>query len=209
MTVSARGALQQLRDGNDRFVSNLQSVQMQPEDLRPLELVLKPRPFAIILSCSDARVPPEIVFDQRISDLFVVRVAGNITGPTQIGSIQFAAEVFGTRLVVVLGHSQCGAILATLKHLNENSFEGLSPNLRSIVDFVRPSIEPLLKTAVADDHDALVRQAVRANIGESLRNLRNDEDLARLMAEDGLMVVAAEYSMETGRVEFLDDWKVN
>lgn len=208
MTISAHAALQQLRDGNDRFVSILKSAQISNEDARPIKLVQEPKPFAIILSCADARVPPEILFDQRIGDLFVVRVAGNIAGPTQIGSIQFAAEVFGTRLVVVLGHSQCGAVLATLEYLNKNTLETLSPNLRSIVDVVRTSLEPLLKSEIADDHHALIRQAIRTNIGKSLRALRNDPDLAKLSANDGLMIIPAEYSMDSGCVEFLEEWEL-
>ena len=160
-------------------------------------------PFAIILGCSDSRVPAEIVFDQGLGDLFVIRVAGNIVAPSQVGSVEFAAERFGTRLVVVLGHSQCGAILATLEELQRPS-ESQSRNLRSIVDRVRPSVEPLLRTELRHDLDALVRQAVRANIRASVDHLRHgSEVLEQLIQNEGLLVVGAEYSLETGIVEFL------
>jgi carbonic anhydrase len=161
-------------------------------------------PFAIILGCSDSRVPAEIVFDQGLGDLFVIRVAGNIVAPSLVGSVEFAAERFGTRLVVVLGHSNCGAILATLEELARPG-EGQSPNLRSIVDRVRPSIAGLLATELRHDHDALVREAVRANIRASANHLRHGSRiLEQLIHTDGLLVVGAEYSLETGMVDFFD-----
>ncbi len=161
-------------------------------------------PFAIILGCSDSRVPAELVFDQGLGDLFVIRVAGNIVAESQIGSIEFAAERFGTRLVVVMGHTQCGAISATLEQLGQPA-DHRSRNLRSIVDRVRPSVEPLLTTELARDPAALVREAVRANIRESTRHLRSGSDvLEELIQRDGLLVVSAEYSLETGVVEFFD-----
>jgi carbonic anhydrase len=117
-------------------------------------------------------VPAEIVFDQGLGDLFVIRVAGNIVAPSQIGSVEFAAARFGTRLVVVLGHSRCGAILATLEELGRPS-KDQSKNLRSIVDRIRPSVEPLLATALEQHPDALVQSAVRANIRASASHLRH------------------------------------
>lgn len=161
-------------------------------------------PFAIVLGCSDSRVPAEIVFDQDLGDLFVIRVAGNIVAPSQIDSVEFAAQRFGTRLVVVLGHSQCGAILATLEQMDDRVAPS-APSLRSIVDRVRPALEPLLTTDLRDDPRALVREAVRANIRWSVNQLRHSSSLLqRLIEHDGLLVVGAEYSLETGEVEFLD-----
>ena len=161
-------------------------------------------PFAIILGCSDSRVPAEIVFDQGLGDLFVIRVAGNIVAPSQIGSVEFAAERFGTPLVVVLGHSQCGAVLATLEAL-EQPAGYQSRNLRSIVDRVRPSVEALLATGLKDDHEALVRQAVRANVRVAADHLRHgSEILEQLIQDGGFLVVGAEYSLETGIVDFFD-----
>ena len=161
-------------------------------------------PFAIILGCSDSRVPAEIVFDQGLGDLFVIRVAGNIVASSQIGSVEFAAERFGTRLVVVLGHSQCGAVLATLEDLQRPT-DNQSRNLRSIVDRVRPAVEPLLSTELRHDPEALVRHAVRANVRISASQLRyGSEVLDQLIERDGLLVVGAEYSLETGVVVFFD-----
>ena len=162
-------------------------------------------PFAIILGCSDARVPAELVFDQGLGDLFVIRVAGNIVAPSLVGSVEFAAERFHTRLVVVLGHSQCGAIEATLEELRRPT-ENQSRNLAAIVERVRPSVERLLGTDAARDPESLVRQATRANIRASVDHLRHgSEVLEQLIRNDGLRVVGAEYSIETGVVEFLDD----
>ncbi|MGH7489635.1 MAG: carbonic anhydrase, partial [bacterium] len=171
---------------------------------RKLELTHDQKPFAVILGCSDARVPAEIVFDQGLGDLFVIRVAGNIVAPSLVGSVEFAAERFGTPLVVVLGHSQCGAILATLEELRAPK-ENPSRNLRSIVDRVRPSVEGLLETDLRFDLEALVKQAVRANIRVSANHLRHGSQiLEQLIQNDRLLVVGAEYSLETGAVEFFD-----
>ena len=162
-------------------------------------------PFAIVLGCSDSRVPAEIVFDQGLGDLFVIRVAGNIVAPSQVGSVEFAAERFGTRLVVVLGHSRCGAVVATLEELQGTS-RAHSQNLRAIVDRVRPSVENLLEGSSQSDPDELLRQAVRANIRASTNQLRHGSpSLEQLIDQDGLMVVGAEYALHSGLVEFFED----
>jgi len=198
--ISAATALERLREGNRRFVAN----RSETGQLRPGEFAADQKPFAIILGCSDSRVPAEIVFDQGLGDLFVIRVAGNIVAPSQVGSVEFAAEQFGTRLVVVLGHSMCGAILATIDQLGRPQ-EGQSTNLRSIVDRVRPSVEPLLKTELKHDRERLVHEAVRANICFSANHLRHGSSiLEQLIQRNGLVVVGAEYSLETGEVEFFD-----
>ena len=161
-------------------------------------------PFAIILGCSDSRVPAEIVFDQGLGDLFVIRVAGNIVASSQVGSVEFAAARFGTRLVVVLGHSKCGAVLATLEELQQPT-DDQSRNLRSIVDRIRPSVEALLATELRRDPEALVRHAVRANIRVSANQLRHgSEVLEQLIQNEGLLVIGAEYSLETGLVDFFE-----
>jgi len=201
---SAREALARLREGNRRFVSNVRGSDAFLGAARRSELATGQEPFAIILGCSDSRVPAEIVFDQGLGDLFVIRVAGNVVAPSQVGSVEFAAGRFGTRLVVVLGHSQCGVILATLEELRRPT-QNQSRNLRAIVDRVRPSVERLLATDLGSDPDALVRQAVRANIRASASHLRHGSQLLeQLIQDDGLLVVGAEYSLETGVVEFLD-----
>jgi carbonic anhydrase len=201
--LPAREALALLREGNRRFVADLRN----PESLhaRRIELAAGQAPFAAILGCSDSRVPVEIVFDQGLGDLFVIRVAGNIVAPSQIGSIEFAADRFGTRLVVVLGHSNCGAVATTLQQLKSPK-ERQSRNVRAIVDLVRPAVESLLTSDLKDDLPALIRQAVRANIRASVRNLRHGSEIVRhLIQNDGLLVVGAEYSLDTGEVEFFDD----
>ncbi len=202
--IRAKEALERLREGNRRFVAGIQSQQQLASEARRLKVAIEQEPYAVILGCSDSRVPLEIIFDQGLGDLFVIRVAGNIVAPSQVGSVEFAAAYARTRLVVVLGHSNCGAILATLKELGRPS-EAQSPNLRSIVDRVRPSVEPLLGTDLARDHKALVHEAVRANIRVSANHLRHGSALLEQLAQtDGLMVVGAEYSLETGEVDFFD-----
>jgi carbonic anhydrase len=207
--IGARDALLRLRDGNRRFASNLRSTEALASQTRRAELTNRQEPFAIILGCSDSRVPAEIVFDQGLGDLFVIRVAGNIVAPSQVGSVEFAAARFGTRLVVVLGHSQCGAIVATLEELRRPT-ANQSRNLQSIVDRVRPSVEPLLAPDPDRDEDALVAQAVRLNIRASASHLRHGSRiLEQLIQDDGLLVVGAEYSLETGVVEFFDGAPTN
>jgi carbonic anhydrase len=202
--ISARDAIERLREGNRRFVSGVRSNDTLASQARRTELAGGQEPFAIILGCSDSRVPAEIVFDQGLGDLFVIRVAGNIVASSQIGSVEFAAERFGTPLVVVLGHSRCGAVLATLEELTRPR-ENQSRNLRSIVDRIRPSVEVLLATELRHDPDALVRNAVRNNVRVSAGHLRHGSDvLEHLIQSEGLLVVGAEYSLETGVVDFFD-----
>jgi carbonic anhydrase len=202
--ISAREALERLRAGNGRFVSDIQGRDRFTSPSRRNELTAGQEPFAIILGCSDSRVPAEIVFDQGLGDLFVIRVAGNIVASSQVGSVEFAAARFGTRLVVVLGHSQCGVVLATLEELQRPT-DNQSRNLRSIVDRVRPSVEALLATELRHDPEALVRHAVRANIRASADHLRHGSAvLEQLIQQEGLLVAGAEYSLETGVVDFFD-----
>ncbi|MGB5060580.1 MAG: carbonic anhydrase [Candidatus Promineifilaceae bacterium] len=202
--ISALAALARLQEGNNRFVADIKEGGPTTGAARRRELMSGQEPFAIILGCSDSRVPAEIVFDQGLGDLFVIRVAGNVVAPSQVGSVEFAAEKFGTRLAVVLGHSMCGAILATLDELERPS-QSRSPNLRSIVDRIRPSLEELLETDLRQNREALVRQAVRANIRAAANHLRHGSRiLEQLIQEDGLVVVGAEYSLESGVVDFFD-----
>jgi carbonic anhydrase len=202
--TSAREALDRLRGGNARFAAGVRSVESLLSQARREELVGGQTPFAVILGCSDSRVPVEMVFDQGLGDLFVIRVAGNIVAPSQVGSVEFAAEKFGTRLVVVLGHTLCGAVQATLEELQRPS-ENQSRNLRSIVHRIRPAVEGLLATDLRRDPEALARQAVRANVRVAADHLRHgSETLERLIDGDGLLVVGAEYALETGVVDFFD-----
>ena len=198
-------ALQKLRDGNRRFVDGELDDVAAAGRAYPGRLSDGQHPLAVVLACSDSRVPVELVFDQGFGSLFVIRVAGNVSAPTPIGSIEFAVEQFGTPLVVVLGHSQCGAVMATLNEV-AGELAHRSPGLRAIVDRVRPAVEPIL-VAHGDPHDpAVIERSVRANIRASVRRLSHGSRiLERLIAAGQLIVVGAEYSIETGRVEFFEE----
>lgn len=202
--VSAKDALDELRDGNRRFVAGEFDAASIASRAHQAGMSGGQNPFAIILACSDSRVPVELVFDQGFGDLFVIRVAGNVVAPSQIGSIEFAASQFGTKLVVVLGHSNCGAVIAALKELALEQTHR-SPNLRAIVDRVRPAIEPVLDAHKNSDTDTLTSAAVRANILASVERLSHGSlILEQLINDDKLTVVGAEYSIETGEVDFFD-----
>lgn len=204
MTISAEEALKRLQEGNARFVAGVRSLEALTSHTRRTELLNGHSPVAIVLGCSDARVPAELVFDQGLGDLFVIRVAGNIVSPSQVGSVEFAAERFGTQLVVVLGHTQCGAVTATLEQIRQQTSD--SPNLRSIVDRIRPIVETLMATNLGEGDDArLIREAVRANVRKSADHLRHGSALLESLIQNGrLAVVGAEYSLETGEVVFID-----
>jgi carbonic anhydrase len=201
--ISAQEALDQLREGNRRFVDGDRTLDKLITQSRRDELVTTQAPIAAIVGCSDSRVPVEIVFDRGLGDLFVIRVAGNIVAPSQIGSVEFAAERLGTRLVVVLGHTRCGAVRATLDDLEKAGAELW--NMNSIVARIRPSVEELLATDLKHDHEALWDHAVRSNVRASANQLRHGSDvLERLIRSNGLRIVGAEYSLHTGLVDFFD-----
>lgn len=203
-TISALEALDRLREGNQRFSQNLTSLDRMMSYQRRAELTAGQKPFAIILGCSDSRAPAEILFDQGLGDLFVIRVAGNVVAPSQIGSVEFAASRYDTRLVVVLGHSHCGAVSATIETLLEGE-DSESRNIASIVDRVKPSVQPLLDTDLRHDRDALRCAAVRANVRASVNQLRHGSRIIESLIENnGLLVVGAEYALETGVVDFFD-----
>jgi carbonic anhydrase len=203
--VSAEQAFQRLREGNARFCQNVRSLDVTAGQEGRASLVAAQHPFAIILSCSDSRVPSELVFDQGLGDLFVIRVAGNIVAPSLVGSVEFAAATFGTRLVVVMGHSACGAIRATLDFIQQ---KGSVPteNIRDILDRCRPAVESVVQAAGSDaDKGRLLHESVRANVRQSCAHLRHGSRLLeRLIREEGMWVVGAEYSLETGQVDFFE-----
>ncbi len=206
--ITAQEALDRLKEGNARFVEKLNDDSSMLPNKKPT-LVEVQSPMAIILGCSDARVPAELIFDQGLGDLFVIRIAGNIVAPSGIGSVEFAALSFGTPLVVVLGHSNCGAVKATVDALTGNSKIPTS-NLHSIVKRVRPAVETLLATDLKNNPEELIYQAVRANVRSSVEHLSSGSStLEQLISEGKLMVVGAEYSLETGKVDFFyeDYWK--
>lgn len=202
--TSAEQALQYLKDGNRDFVDHINTSNTLAGLGPSAELIQNQQPFAVIIGCSDSRAPAEIVFNQGVGDLFVIRVAGNILSPSLIGSVEFAAAKLGTRLVVVMGHTQCGAVAATLDAL-EQPDDNQSPNLQAIVDAIRPSVEKLRATELRDDRCALAAASVRANVEKSVDELSAGSELLRhLMDTDGLQIVGAEYAVETGMVEFFD-----
>ncbi len=207
--ISAVDAIQRLREGNRRFVNGETSIDTTTSHLQRPDMASGQNPFAIVLACSDSRVPTELIFDQGIGDLFVIRVAGNVVAPSQIGSIEYAATQFGTRLVVVLGHSNCGAVIATLNELAKQD-EHRSPNLRAIVDRIRPAVEPVLAepldSKTDDDFELVIDKAVRANIGQSVDRLEHGSLIVENLIEEGdLHVIGAEYSIESGEIDFFED----
>lgn len=200
--TSAGDALAQLQAGNQRFAAKEGQLEMRLTAGLNDELLRGQQPIAIVLGCSDSRVPVELIFDQGPGDLFVIRVAGNVVASSQIGSVEFAAARFGVSLVVVLGHTHCGAVEATLAELQQPT-QNQSKNLRSIVDRISPAVEGLLATELRHDPKALVREAVRSNVRASANQLRHGSDILERLIESGaLRVVGAEYSLETGLVDF-------
>ena len=202
--ISAVEALDKLREGNTRFASGTRIRGSHSQQEFRKELLAQQEPFAVILGCSDSRVPAEIVFDQGLGDLFVIRVAGNIVAPSQIGSVEFAARQLGTRLVVVLGHSSCGAVQATLEELRLPTGD-FPDSLDYIVNCIRPTIEPVMAESTGVNPETLLQRAVRANISASVNQLQcGSELLNNLICSDGLLIVGAEYSLETRQVGFFD-----
>ena len=202
--ITATEALARLRTGNARFVAGECNSKINVSPSHRATLVAQQKPFAIILGCSDSRVPVELIFDQDPGELFVIRVAGNVVAPSGIGSIEYAAEQFGTRLVVVLGHSHCGAVEATVRQLQTDA-EHRSPNLASIVGRIQPAIEGLVPELAGESHELVMQHAVRANINHSVEQLAHgSEILAGLVRENSLLIVGAEYCLKQGAVEFFD-----
>ncbi len=203
--VSAAVALQKLREGNARFVAHARGTGTLLTAARRAKLSAAQEPIAIVLGCSDSRVPVELVFNQGPGDLFVIRVAGNIVAPSLVGSVEFAADRFGTRLVVVLGHASCGAIAATIEELHRPTMNQ-SANLLDIVDRIRPGVEELVKRMAPEGALAVEHAAMTANVRASVNQLRHGSALIEgLIASDGLVVIGAWYSLETGKVEFLEE----
>jgi len=202
--ITANEALNQLKEGNRRFVDGTHSYQNESVQQQRKTLVDGQAPFAIILGCSDSRAPAELVFDQGLGDLFVIRVAGNIVAPSQIGSVEFAAEHFGTPLVVVMGHSHCGAVKATIDTLKQPT-TNITSNIHSIVKRIRPAVEPLFDTDLRDRPEQLLQSAIRANVRAAKNHLSNGSTvLEQLIGDKKLSVVGAEYSLESGAVDFFD-----
>jgi carbonic anhydrase len=202
--VSAAEALRMLREGNGRFAAGCprQEPFTCAEERR--RLVGGQQPFAIVLSCSDSRVPAELVFDQGVGDLFVIRVAGNVVAPALVGSVEFAAYTFHTRLVVVMGHSKCGAVTATLDALLHREAVP-SDNVRDIVERIRAAAVTVLSTSSDAAWDDVLARAIRANVLVAVDHLRHGSRILESLVHDhDLEVVGAEYDLETGLVDFFE-----
>lgn len=200
--ISIWEAFNRLKEGNARFVRGERANDLRLTREHREQLAKTQEPFAVFFGCSDSRVPAELVFDCGLGDLFVIRVAGNVVAPSLVGSVEFAVEKFGTPLVVVMGHSTCGAVTATYEELVRPS-RNQSPNLRSIVERVRPSVETLLEAGLG--RDEVIKHAVRANVRLSVDHLRHGSRLLEDQIESGkLVVVGAEYSLDTAVVDFFD-----
>ena len=202
--ITASEAIKRLKEGNQRFVSGVRSIDTIVKQIQRADFVEGQAPFAIILGCSDSRVPAEIIFDQGLGDLFVIRVAGNIVAPSQVGSVEFAVELFGTQLVVVLGHSMCGAVKAAIDELERPS-DKKSSNVLSIVNRIRPTVEPLFETELRNDPVKLLESSIHANILAATSHLMHGSQMLESLVEQGaLKIIGAEYSLETGHVSFLE-----
>lgn len=202
--ISAHEALERLREGNERFERGELTRILATDPEARNKLIAEQSPFAVILGCSDSRAPAEVVFDQGLGDLFVIRVAGNVVSPSQIASVEFAVETFGTPLVVVMGHTRCGAVSATVDELAKPAAER-SEALHAIVDRIRPAVEVLMDTPLSDDKQSLAHHAIRANIRLATDHLRHgSRALEWHVQQDKVLIVGAEYSIETGRVDFFD-----
>lgn len=195
--VSAEEAKRRLMAGNRRFVN--QNRQYPNQSKKRLQSVSKKQyPYAAILGCADSRVPPEIMFDQGLGDLFVVRVAGNIATNETIGSLEYAAAALGTQLIVVLGHKGCGAVSAAFDNQPDDG------KIKSVVDDIRLSLSATPRTGsnINDIND--VNNAIINNIEYQARKLQNNSQIIdRLIRDDRLKIVRAYYDINTGKVRFL------
>lgn len=193
MRIVIKGAMERLKDGNQRYMAAKMAGPRRGKEQRAL--VSKAQlPFAVIVGCADSRVPPEIIFDQGLGDLFVIRVAGNVMDDPGIGSIEYAVEHLGSRLIVVLGHERCGAVDAACKGGNPGGHVG------SLVEAIRPAVE------VARRHkgDNLLADAVKANVQRVVDQLKGSWPvLGPEVREEKIAVVGAVYDLETGMVEFI------
>jgi len=202
--MNADLALKKLIAGNKHYVESSANDAELSLAIKRQSAAAGQKPWAVILGCSDSRVPAELVFNCGLGELFVIRVAGNIIAPSQIGSVEFACQHFGTQLVVVLGHSHCGAIKATVDTIIGNS-DNLSPNLASIVDRVIPAVRPLVEQQKYTDKEELIEQAIHANIKQSVSGLQiHSSILHNMVGREEIKIIGAEYSIETGEVHFHD-----
>jgi carbonic anhydrase len=197
--IDANEALQRLQEGNERYLAG-EGGGASMQDFAPL--AADQSPAVILLGCSDSRVVPEVLFDQGLGELFVVRVAGNMASPEVMASIEFAVLRFGSPLLVVLGHTDCGAVSAAMAELSEPTAD-IPRNIKSLVDRMTPAIKSVRPSQ--DDDGGWMEKAVRANVSASLRHLlQTSGPIKEAVGAQTLTVVGAEYNLSTGAVEFLD-----
>lgn len=189
--LSADAALQKLKQGNKRFV---QDHMKHPDEykLKRKELIAGQHPFAAILSCSDSRVPTEIIFDQGLGDLFVIRNAGNVLDEHILGSIEYAVEHLGVNLVVVMGHESCGAVGAAMKASKE------SPCIESIKEAIEPAINKCKK-----ENNCTYENVIKAHAKLNIEDILKDKELCEFANKHDVKFIPAYYSITTGKVEFL------
>ena len=195
--------IQELLEGNQRFVSG-ETIKCSRESLKKFKNFAETgqKPKAIVLCCSDSRAPVEMIFDQDVGDLFVIRVAGNIIAPSLVGSVEFAATTFGTKLVIVMGHSQCGAIEATLNYI-ENAGTVSSENIHDIVRRIKPHIHEIAQMP-ALSHDEKSSLAVKVNVQASVSQLEHSSRLIEgLILKEKIRIVGAVLDLSTGKVAFI------
>ncbi len=204
MNTIAKTALLRLAEGNQRYLASKSELASSTGTEQRVSVVNSQQPFAIVLGCSDSRVPVEVIFDQGLGDLFVVRVAGNIVSPAVTGSVEYSAAHHGAKLIVVLGHTGCGAVEATVNEMDTPS-DTLSPNLAEIVEHIRPSVPNVSNDDAPMARDERLDQTELENIRASMAQLQSSSELLRrLVTDEGLCIVGARYSLENGIVEFLD-----
>ncbi len=194
----AKNPLERLTQGNQRYVAST-TVCHEDWSAKRSALLEGQKPFAVIVACSDSRVPPEIVFDQSLGDLFVVRVAGNIVDDFAIGSIEYGVNILGANLVLVLGHSNCGAVQAALKGMKFDN------HIQEVLNAIQPAI-----VATKNESGDLLEKAIKANVKIVEEKLKSSKPLLAKLIEAGtLRISGAYYDLKSGKVEFLDKPSVN
>jgi carbonic anhydrase len=203
-------AISRLKEGNLRFISGTRSIEPLFSHLKLRELAVNgQKPFAIVLTCSDSRCPAEMIFDQGLGDLFVIRVAGNVVAPSLLASIEFAAANFGSAVVLVLGHTQCGAVTDTVQHARDPLTPLLSPHLEELVGRIRPAVETALRT-VPLEHVDLLSHSIHENVRRSMRLIETQSTIVLdLVRKGSLSIQGAILDLSTGKVEFMSQSQKN
>jgi carbonic anhydrase len=183
--------LDRLLEGNRRFASG-QSLHPDRTTERRQETANKQEPFAVILGCSDSRVAPEIIFDQGIGDLFIVRVAGNVVGPLEMDSVEYSAIYLHSSVIIVLGHENCGAVQAVL--------QGTTKDIEAVADLIQPAAK-----ATVGQKESRVENTIKINVLKMVDKLKESPSLKKLIEQNRLLIVGGYYNFHTGKVEMLSE----